>query len=120
MKPPMSTIGSYFDCENEIWKRFTDRARLVMAVADQFALEQRVNEIRPEHILRALASVDCGVGRAVLDGLNIDLFKLLPEIVELLPAGSGAHPLNRDFGKAGRALLAATHRAASELAHNYI
>jgi ATP-dependent Clp protease ATP-binding subunit ClpC len=119
---PMKTIARYFDPQSDVWRRFTHRAQLVMAVADQFALEQGTNEIRPEHILRALASVDRGVGRSVLEDLDIDLFKLLPDIVKLLPRckGAGPPPFEADLGDAAHALLAAARCAGVELGHRYV
>ena len=71
----------YFDLPNATYEGFTDRARLTFALAEQFAC----SEIEPEHILRGLASGGCGVGRTVLEEMGVDLFRLLPEIVELIP-----------------------------------
>jgi ATP-dependent Clp protease ATP-binding subunit ClpC len=92
----------------------------VLAVAHQFALEQRSPGIEPEHLLRGLASLDLGVGRSVLANLGIDLFKLLPEIVELLPRRSDIPLPERDLSASGNAVLAAARRAASELGHRYV
>jgi ATP-dependent Clp protease ATP-binding subunit ClpC len=114
--------------------RYTERARLAVALAKQFAREQR-RPIEPEHILRGIASGGRGVGRAVLEELGIDLFRLLPEIAELL-AAYPAKPLppigemlasdpSKYFpepvlGAGAVACLDTARRIAKELRHNYL
>ncbi|HZK79935.1 MAG TPA: Clp protease N-terminal domain-containing protein, partial [Humisphaera sp.] len=58
---------------------------MVFALADHFAGEQRSRDISPEHILRGLACASCGIGRTVLNGLGVDLLRLLPAVMQLLP-----------------------------------
>jgi ATP-dependent Clp protease ATP-binding subunit ClpC len=91
-----------------------------MAVAHQFASEQRAREIEPEHILRAIASVDRGVGRTILDSLGVDLFLLLPRIVELLPTHDHEYCIDIEFGVRGNELLSVAWQIASSLSHEYV
>ena len=114
---------------------FTNRARLAVALAEQFARERKAVEVEPEDILRGVASGGHGVGRTVLDGMGVDLFRLLPEIAELAPTFP-AKPLptidemlKSDpakyfppvvFGRAGKASLQAARSAAKNLHHNYL
>ena len=131
---PMSGSWQYFDPSNAAYERFTERARLVFALADHFAGKQRSPDISPEHILRGLACASCGVGRLVLNGLGVDLLRLLPEVMELLPPYP-ARPLppmeelmadparsfpEREFGPGARKCLEAAWRAAAGLNHNYL
>lgn len=126
-------VWRYFELSNTTCKRFTDRARLTLALAEQFAFEQRVQEIEPEHILRGLASGGRGVGRTALEKIGIDLFRLLPQIVELLPpypekplapvdemlANPSKCSPDPFLGVRSLACLEAARAAASELQHNY-
>jgi ATP-dependent Clp protease ATP-binding subunit ClpC len=72
--------------------RFTDRARKVMALANQEA--QRLNHeyIGTEHILLGLVREGGGVGFNVLKNLNVDLYKIPSEIERLVKSrpGNGA------------------------------
>jgi len=66
---------------------FTDRARKVMALANQEA--QRLNHeyIETEHILFGLIKEGSGVGATVLKNLDVDIKTLLPEVEKLLKSG---------------------------------
>jgi ATP-dependent Clp protease ATP-binding subunit ClpC len=70
-----------------MFERFTDRARKVMALANQEA--QRLNHeyIGTEHILFGLVKEGSGVGANVLKNLDIDLRKVRTEIEKLVKAG---------------------------------
>jgi|SRR6185312_2299590 len=125
----------YFDLSSRTCERFTDRARLVLALADEFAIEQRSLEISPEHILRGLACGGQGVGRAALEDLGVDLIQLLPKLLALLPPHA-ARPLPsmdelrasdptkifplRELGPGAEACLVAARKAAAEMGHNYV
>ena len=99
----------------------TDRAKVALAVAFQFALEQRSMTVEPEHILRALGSIDRGVGRRVLDGLGVDLFQLLPQIVELLPPLSSEYPHQMpQLGEHAITFFNDARTAANELNQRYV
>ncbi len=67
--------------------RFTDRARKVMALANQEA--QRLNHeyIGTEHILLGLVKEGSGVGATVLKNLGIDIKKLRLEVEALVKSG---------------------------------
>lgn len=116
----MALIARYFDPHNALCARMSERARLVLAVADQFAMEQGVGEIEPAHMLRGLASVGCGVGRSALQGLGIDLFDLLPAIRQLTPRHHGMPALERNFSPRGQAVLTAARQASADLSHRYV
>lgn len=99
----------------------TDRAKVALAVAYQFAWEQRSMTIEPEHILRALGSIDRGTGRMVLEELRVDLFRLLPQIVELLPRLASEHPHETpQLREHGITFFNDVRAAANELNHGYV
>ena len=70
-----------------MFERFPDRARKVMALANQEA--QRLNHeyIGTEHILLGLVKEGSGVGANVLKNLDIDLRKVRMEVEKLVKAG---------------------------------
>ncbi len=70
-----------------MFERFTDRARKVMALANQEA--QRFNHefIGTEHILLGLVKEGSGVGANVLKNLEVDLHKVRMEVEKLVKSG---------------------------------
>jgi ATP-dependent Clp protease ATP-binding subunit ClpA len=116
----MTSPTRYFSSRYDLCEGMTDRARCVLAAAHQVALEQRSAAIEPEHVLRALATGDRGVGRCALEALGTDLPRLLPKIVELIPPHMQDPPAGPEFGPRGEALLAAARSAAAELNHLYL
>jgi len=70
-----------------MFERFTERARKVMALANQEA--QRFNHefIGTEHILLGLVKEGSGVGANVLKNLGVDLHKVRIEVEKLVKAG---------------------------------
>ncbi|MEY2795419.1 MAG: ATP-dependent Clp protease ATP-binding subunit ClpC, partial [Planctomycetota bacterium] len=70
-----------------MFERLTDRARKVMALANQEA--QRLNHeyIGTEHILLGLVKEGSGVGANVLKNLDIDLRKVRIEVEKLVKTG---------------------------------
>jgi len=70
-----------------MFERFTDRARKVMALANQEA--QRFNHefIGTEHILLGLVKEGSGVGATVLKNLDVDVKKLRLEVEKVVKSG---------------------------------
>ena len=70
-----------------MFERFTDRARKVMALANQEAQRFNHEYIGTEHILLGLVKEGNGVGANVLRNLDIDVKKLRLEIEKLVKSG---------------------------------
>ena len=70
-----------------MFERFTDRARKVMALANQEAQRFNHEYIGTEHILLGLVKVGSGVGANVLKNLDVDLRKVRLEVEKLVRAG---------------------------------
>jgi ATP-dependent Clp protease ATP-binding subunit ClpC len=70
-----------------MFERFTDRARKVMALANQEAQRFNHEYIGTEHILLGLVKEGSGVGANVLKNLNVDLRKVRLEVEKLVRAG---------------------------------
>ncbi|MEM6260046.1 MAG: ATP-dependent Clp protease ATP-binding subunit, partial [Planctomycetota bacterium] len=70
-----------------MFERFTDRARKVMALANQEAQRFNHEYIGTEHILLGLVKEGSGVGANVLKNLNVDLRKVRLEVEKLVKSG---------------------------------
>src|SRR5690606_1211791 len=70
-----------------MFERFTDRARKVMALANQEAQRFNHEYIGTEHILLGLVKEGSGVGANVLKNLGVDLRKVRLEVEKLVRSG---------------------------------
>ena len=70
-----------------MFERFTERARKVMALANQEAQRFNHEYIGTEHILLGLVKEGSGVGANVLKNLGVDLAKVRMEVEKLVKAG---------------------------------
>src|SRR3982750_4546245 len=71
----------------DMFERFTDRARKVMALANQEAQRFNHEYIGTEHVLLGLAKEGSGVGANVLKNLDVDLRKVRLEVEKLVQPG---------------------------------
>jgi ATP-dependent Clp protease ATP-binding subunit ClpC len=71
----------------DMFERFTDRARKVMALANQEAQRFNHEYIGTEHILLGLVKEGSGVGANVLKNLDVDLRKVRMEVEKLVKSG---------------------------------
>src|SRR5438876_7308632 len=71
----------------DMFERFTDRARKVMALANQEAQRFNHEYSGTEHILLGLVKEGSGVGANVLKNLDIDLRKVRLEVEKLVKSG---------------------------------
>ncbi len=70
-----------------MFERFTDRARKVMALANQEAQRFNHEYIGTEHILLGLVKEGSGVGANVLKNLDVDLRRVRNEVEKLVKSG---------------------------------
>ena len=70
-----------------MFERFTDRARKVMALANQEAQRFNHEYIGTEHILLGLVKEGSGVAANVLRNLDIDLKKIRIEVEKIVQSG---------------------------------
>src|SRR5215468_5306409 len=82
--PVLYPIGQQ---EMDMFERFTDRARKVMALANQEAQRFNHEYIGTEHILLGLVKEGSGVGANVLKNLDVDLRKVRLEVEKLVKSG---------------------------------
>ncbi len=104
-----------------MFERFTDRARKVMALANQET--QRLNHeyIGTEHILMGLVKEGSGVGANVLKNLDVDLAKVRLAVEKLVKPGPPTATIGK-LPQTPRAKKVIKHaiEEARKLNHNYV
>lgn len=104
-----------------MFERFTDRARKVMALANQEAQRFNHEYIGTEHILLGLVKEGSGVGANVLKNLDVDLRKVRLEVEKLVKAGPEMVTMGRlpQTPRAKKVIEYAIEEARN-LNHNYV
>ncbi len=104
-----------------MFERFTDRARKVMALANQEAQRFNHEYIGTEHILLGLVKEGSGVGATVLKNLDVDIKKLRLEIEKLVKSGPDMVTMGKlpHTPRAKKVIEYAIEEARS-LNHNYV
>lgn len=104
-----------------MFERFTDRARKVMALANQEAQRFGHEWIGTEHILLGLVKEGSGVGANVLKNLDVDIKKLRLEIEKLVKSGADTVTMGKlpQTPKAKKVIECAIEEARA-LNHNYV
>ncbi len=72
-----------------MFEHFTDRARKVMALANQEVQRHNHQYIGTEHIFLGLVKESSGTGAAILRNRGVDLEKMLLEVEQLLKLKDG-------------------------------
>jgi ATP-dependent Clp protease ATP-binding subunit ClpC len=70
-----------------MFERFTDRARKVMALANQEAQRFNHESVGTEHILLGLIKEGSGVAATVLKNLDVGIKRLRVEVEKLIKSG---------------------------------
>ncbi|GMU81669.1 MAG: ATP-dependent Clp protease ATP-binding subunit [Phycisphaerales bacterium] len=104
-----------------MFERFTDRARKVMALANQEAQRFNHDYIGTEHILLGLVKEGSGVGANVLKNLGVDLRKVRLEVEKLVKSGPETVTMGKlpQTPRAKRVIEYAIEEARN-LNHNYV
>ena len=104
-----------------MFERLTDRARKVMALANQEAQRFNHEYIGTEHILLGLVKEGSGVGANVLKNLDIDLRKVRLEVEKLVKSGPEMVTMGK-FPQTPRAkkVIEYAIEEARNLNHNYV
>src|SRR6201747_1801340 len=105
----------------DMFERFTDRARKVMALAKQEAQRFNHEYIGTEHILLGLVKEGSGVGANVLKNLDVDLRKVRLEVEKLVKSGPDMVTMGKlpQTPRAKKVIEYAIEEARS-LNHNYV
>jgi len=104
-----------------MFERFTDRARKVMALANQEAQRFNHEYLGTEHMLLGLVKEGSGVGANVLKDLDIDPRQLRLEVEKLVKSGPGMVTATKlpQTPESKKAVQCAIEEARS-LNHNYV
>ncbi len=104
-----------------MFERFTDRARKVMALANQEAQRFNHEYIGTEHILLGLLKEGSGVGANVLKNIDVDIKKVRLEVEKLVKSGPDMVTMGKlpQTPRAKKVIEYAIEEARS-LNHNYV
>ena len=104
-----------------MFERFTERARKVMALANQEAQRFNHEYIGTEHVLLGLVKEGQGVGANVLKNLGVDLAKVRMEVEKLVKSGPDMVTMGKlpQTPKAKKVVEYAIEEARN-LNHNYV
>jgi ATP-dependent Clp protease ATP-binding subunit ClpC len=104
-----------------MFERFTDRARKVMALANQEAQRFNHEYIGTEHILLGLVKEGSGVGATVLKNLDVDIKRLRLEVEKQVKSGPDMVTMGKlpQTPRAKKVIEYAIEEARS-LNHNYV
>src|SRR6188508_1232891 len=104
-----------------MFERFTDRARKVMALANQEAQRFNHEYIGTEHILLGLVKEGSGVAANVLKNLDVDLRKIRMEVEKIVQAGPDMVTMGRlPHTPRAKKVIEYAIEEARNLNHNYV
>jgi len=104
-----------------MFERFTDRARKVMALANQEAQRFNHEYIGTEHILLGLIKEGTGVGATVLKKMNVDLRKVRLEVEKMVKSGPDMVPMGKlPHTPRAKKVIEYAIEEARNLNHNYV
>src|ERR1700755_1045390 len=109
-------------CEesDDMFERFTDRARRVVVLAQEEARLLHHNYIGTEHILLGLIHEGEGVAAKALESLGISLEAVRQQVEEIIGQGQQAPSGHIPFTPRAKKVLELSLREALQLGHNYI
>lgn len=104
-----------------MFERFTDRARKVMALANQESQMLKHEYVAPEHLLLGLVKEGGGVGATALKNLGINLQAVRAKVEELVPPGPNPVTYSKlPQTPNAKKVIEETINAARDLNHNYV
>jgi ATP-dependent Clp protease ATP-binding subunit ClpC len=103
-----------------VFERFTERARVVVVLAQEEARMLNHDYIGTEHILLGLIHEGEGVAARALESLGISLDTVRTQVQEIIGEGKAAPPSHIPFTPRAKKVLELSLREALQLSHNYI
>ena len=104
-----------------MFERFTDRARKVMALANQEAQRLDHAHLGTEHVLLGLIKEGSGVGANVLKNFDIDLKKVRVEVEKLAQKKGDSSPSGKlPQTPRTKQVIGYAIEEARSLSHNYV
>src|SRR5881397_3343627 len=105
---------------DQMFERFTDRARRVVVLAQEEARMLNHNYIGTEHILLGLIHEGEGVAAKALESLGISLEAVRAQVEEIIGQGQQQPTGHIPFTPRAKKVLELSLREALQLGHNYI
>src|SRR4051812_18176283 len=106
--------------KQQMFERFTDRARRVVVLAQEEARMLNHNYIGTEHILLGLIHEGEGVAAKALESLGISLEGVRQQVEEIIGRAQEAPSGHIPFTPRAKRVLELSQREARQLGHNYI
>ena len=103
-----------------VFERFTERARLVVVLAQEEARTLKHNYIGTEHILLGLLREEEGLAARVLESLDITVERVRAQVVRIVGSGEEVTSGQIPFTPRAKKVLELALREALSLGHNYI
>ena len=104
-----------------IFDRFTERAKKVLGLARREAQELNHDYIGTEHLLLGLVREGGGVAANVLRNLGVDNDRIREEVMKYMQPGPNMKVLSKlPFTPRVKKVLELSLEAAIELGHNYV
>jgi hypothetical protein len=114
-------IGVHLDDKGCMFDRFTDRARKVMALANQEAQRFNHEYIGTEHFLLGLIKEGSGTGANILKNLDVDIRKVRLEVEKLVKTGPDMVMMGKlPHTPRAKKVLEYAIEEARNLNHNYV
>lgn len=102
-------------------QRFTERARQVMALANQEAQHFHNEYLGPEHLLLGILKEGNGIAASALRELNVDLDRLCEETEQRIKPGAGSAPVAKlPHTPEFKRVLDHAIEQARKMHHNYV
>lgn len=102
------------------WERYTDRARMVIRLAQQEAHAQKHTRIETVHLLLGLIDEREGVAARVLESLRIDGERIRAEVVATMRSGENVTSGQIPFTEHVEKVLESAIRESEKLNDNYL
>jgi ATP-dependent Clp protease ATP-binding subunit ClpA len=103
-----------------LFEKFTERARLVVVLAQEEARALRHNYIGTEHILLGLLREEEGLAARVLQSFEITVERVRAQVVRIVGSGEEVTAGQIPFTPRAKKVLELSLREALSLGHNYI
>ena len=103
-----------------VFERFTERARVVVVLAQEEARQLKHNYIGTEHLLLALLREEEGVAAQALASLGVTVVDARRQVVRVVGNGEENSPDAIPFTPRAKKVLELALREALSLSHNYI
>jgi len=103
-----------------MFKRYTEKAKRAIMIAQEEAINFNHDYIGTEHILIGLVKEEEGIASQVLSGLGVNIDKVMEEVERLVGRGEYQQANEVSFTPRAKKVLELASQEASQLKHNYI